>query len=261
MAGCCQVKEASSKSALGALLGTFRGYPIDASTWIFFFLPGAILFVLLMLTGSYLAVISFQHHGPALAIYRSQAWFLLAGLLFLILAAYLAYRVAISRQRIRAFENGLELRDFFFRTRSFRWTDLSGISLSATRLTLFGKAVSTRPVCKVFPKLGKTTELSSKIQGLPELIQIIKTHVYPLIWPGIKSDVRAGRAASFGTITISNEGLSTSKGLIPWEKIARLNTVSGFLVVELHDDSTRKVAAIDIVNLELLLEAVEWGFQ
>lgn len=254
------MKEASSEGALGSLLGTFRGYPIDASTWMFFFLPGAILFFLLMLIGAYLAVISFQHHGPALAIYRSQVWFLLAGLLFLILAAYLLYRVAISRQRIRACENGLELREFFFRTSSFLWTDLSGISSSATRLTLLGKVVSTRPACKIFPKRGKNTQLSSKIQGLPELIQIIKSHVYPLIWPGIKPDIRSGRDVNFGRITISKEGLSTSKELIPWDKIARLNTVSGFLVVELHDNSSRKVAAIDIANLELLLEAVEWGF-
>jgi len=104
-------------------------------------------------------------------------------------------------------------------------------------------------------------DISRGYQGIPKLIEIGKSNLYPLLWPSIKSAVRAGKAVKFGRIILRKEGLEISKKTITWESIARLHTAAGFLVVELHDKSSRKVPTINIPNLELLLEAVEWGHQ
>ena len=82
-----------------------------------------------------------------------------------------------------------------------------------------------------------------------------------MIWPQIQSSIRFGRAVSFGRITLDSNGLTISSRTIPWESIIRLHTDAGFLVVELRDNSFRKVPLIQIPNLELLLESVNWGFQ
>jgi hypothetical protein len=251
----------SSSTDLGTHIATFRGRPIDAPTWVFVFLPGALVITAFFLYGAILAVTTFQQHGPALAIARSQAWILFAAILFLLLAAYLIYRVLISLQRIQVFESGLQQRSFFLRVRSFMWAELTGISSSATRLTILGKPISTTPAGKLFLSTGRSIDLSGSYQGIPRLIKIVKSKVYPLVWPEIKSEVRAGRAVNFGRITVRKEGMEVSKRAIPWESISRLHTEAGFLVVELHDNSSRKVPTINIPNLELLLETVHWGYR
>ena len=55
--------------------------------------------------------------------------------------------------------------------------------------------------------------------------------------------------------------MQISNRTILWDSISRLHTEAGFLVIELHDKSARKVPAIDIPNLELLLESVQVGYQ
>ena len=88
-----------------------------------------------------------------------------------------------------------------------------------------------------------------------------KSKLYPLIWPQIQSAIRSGKACRFGRITISREAMNITNRTISWDSISRLHTEAGFLVVELHDDSSRKVPTINIPNLELLLKAVDWGIQ
>ena len=244
----------------GRPIATFRGNPIDAPTWIFIFLPGAIGIAAIYLYGIYLAAATYQQHGPALAVARSQSWFLLGTILLFLLAAYVIYRMLASLKRIQVYEWGLKLRNFFLLSRSYSWKELSGISSSATRLTFIGNPVSTTPTGKLFTSDGRSIDISRGYLGLPKLIKIIKTRLYPLIWPKIKSDILARNTVRFGRITISREGVQISNRTIPWDSISRLHTRAGFLVIELHDKSSRKVPTIDIPNLELLLEAVEVGY-
>jgi hypothetical protein len=246
---------------LGRQIATFHGRSIDAPTWVFVFLPGALVVAVFFLYGAILGVTTYQQHGPTLAIARAQPWILFSVILFIILAAYLIYRILVSLQRIRVFESGLQQRSFFLRSRSYRWSDFSGISSSAIRLTFLGKPISTTPFGKLFPSTGRSIDLSRSYRGIPKLIKITKSKLYPLIWHQIKSEVRAGRAVNFGRITIKRDGLEVTRRTFPWESIAHLYTEAGFLVVELHDNSSRKVPTINIPNLELLLEAIDWGYQ
>ena len=250
----------SSSQNLGSPIAVFRGRPIDAPTWVFVFLPGALVITVFFLYGAVLAVTTYQQHGPALAIARSQAWFLFAAILFLLLAAYLIYRVLISLQRFRVFESGFQQRSFFLRVKFFRWAELSGISSSATRITILGRPISTTPAGKIFLSTGRSIAIPHSCQGIPKLINIIKSKLYPSIWPQIKSEILAGRKVNFGRISVKKEGMHISRRTIPWDSIARLFTEGGFLVVELHDNSSYKVPAINIPNLELLLETVNRGY-
>jgi len=245
----------------GRPIATFSGIPIDTLTWIFVFLPGAIGIAAIYLYGIYLAADTYQQHGPALAVARSQSWILLGTILLFLLTAYFIYRLLSSLKRIQVYEWGLKLRNFFLLSKSYSWQELAGISSSATRLTFFGNPVSTTPTAKLFTSAGRSIDISRGYLGLPKLIKIIKTRVYPLIWPKIKSDILARNAVRFGRITVSREGMQISNRTLIWESISRLHTEAGFLVIELHDESARKVPAIDIPNLELMLEAVEVGYQ
>lgn len=211
--------------------------------------------------GIYLAVNIFQQHGPAMALARSQSWFLFATILLILLAAYFIFRILIALQRIQLFEGGLKLHSFSLRQKSLQWKDLSGISSSATRLTFFGKPMRTTPTGKIFPMDGRPIDLSKGFLEVPYLIKMVKSKIYPLVWPQIKSALRSGRSTLFGPVIVNRDFLEISNRSVPWQSINRLHTEAGFLVVELHDNSSRKVPTIDIPNLELLLKAVDWGIQ
>jgi hypothetical protein len=247
--------EASTFTA-GKGLARFRGQPIGAQTWIFILLPGAMCIIVIYLYGIYLAFSTYQVYGPSLAIARSQAWFLLATILLILLGAFFVYRMLISMQRVTIFENGLQMRSFFLRTRSFSWMDLCGISSSAVRLTFFGKTVRTTPSARLFTNSGQSYDVPRGILGIPKIVKIVKSRLNPLIWPGILADFITGKPIRFGRISVNSEGIQISRRMLPWSSITRLYIEGGFLVVELRDNSTHKAATIDIPNLELLLNAV-----
>lgn len=242
-------------------MATFRGRSIELSLWLLVFLPGTLFIIACYLYGIYLAATTYQQHGPALAVARSQSWLLLATLMLIMLAAYFIYRSLIALQRIQVFEGGLKLRSFYLRHKSYQWHELSGISSSATMHTIIGKSLRTIPTGKIYPGGGRPIDLSGNFQGVPRLVKIIKSKIYPLIWPQVKSAFRSGRPVNFGRVKIDRECLEISNRSIPWHSISRLHTAAGYLVVELHDNSSRKVPTIDIPNLELLLKAVDWGIQ
>ena len=246
---------------LGRHVATFRGRSIELYLWLLVFLPGTLLIIACYLYGIYLAAITYQQHGPALALARSQSWLLLATILLIMLAAFFIYRTLIALQRIQVFEGGMKLRSFFLRHKAYQWHELSGISSSATMHTIIGKSLRTIPTGKIYPGGGRPIDLSGDFQGVPRLVKIIKSKIYPLIWPQVKTAFRSGRPVNFGRVNIDRECLEISNRSIPWQSISRLHTTAGCLVVELHGNSTRKVPTIDIPNLELLFKAVEWGYQ
>ena len=246
---------------LGRQVATCRGRSIELSLWLFLFLPGSLIIIACYLYGIYLAANAYQQYGPALALARSQSWLLLATILLILLAAYFIFRTLIGLQRIQVFEGGLILRNFYLRQMSCQWKDLSGISSSATMHTFLGKSLRTIPSGKIYPFGGRPIHISRDLLGVPRLVKIIKSNIYPLVWPQIKSAFRSGRTVNFGSIKINRKFLEIGNRSIPWDTISRLRTEAGYLVVELHDDSSRKVPTIDIPNLELLLKVVDWGYQ
>jgi hypothetical protein len=250
----------ASDQSLGNLLATFRGSPIEAPTWVFIFLPGAFVISGAFVYGMYLAFTTYQQHGSALAVSRSQPWIIFAALYFIILAAYFIYRLLVSLQRIQIFQNGLGIRNFFFRNNQFLWSDIAGISSTAVKLTIFGKPISTNPSGKIFPSAGKPVDISRGYRGVPKITEIVKSKIYPQAWSQIQADIRSHDPINFGRITIDHQGMHVSGKNYNWDSIQRLHTNSGYLVVELRDNSSRKVPTIDIPNLELLLEAVDMGF-
>ncbi len=249
------------RAKFGRHIATFRGPTIELRTWVLIIIPGCLLTLSSFIFGMLLAGDAYQQHGPALALIRVRYWFLFATILLVILAAYILNRLLISSQRFEIFENGIQYGSFFIRRHAYCWSDLSGIASSATRITFFGKDIRTIPSGVIYLYTGKSIELTNRFQNIPRLVEIVKSKTYPLIWPTLKSTFRSGSTAQFGRLTLTREHLQIAKKSIPWELVYRLRAESGFLVVELRDDSDQKVPISDIPNLELLLKIVDWGIQ
>ena len=250
-----------TRSKFGKKIKTFRGRSIGFRTWVFVIIPSSLLILFSFIYGTLLAGNIYQQHGPALAFIRARSWFAFGTTLLIILVAYFIYLILISSQRIEVFEKGIRYRTSTFRHRSYRWSDLSGITSSASRSSIFGKNFNTTPAGRIYPKSGKPIELTNKFQDIPKLIKIVKSKIYPLIWPQIKSVFRRGGSTGFGHISVSKDLVQISNKKISWTSVNRVSVNSGFLVVELRRDSNRRVSISNIINLELLLRIIDWGFQ
>jgi len=249
------------KVKFGRQIATFRGRSIELRTWVLIIIPGCLLTLSSYLYGMLLAGNAYQQHGPALALIRARSWFMFATILLVILAAYILYRLLISSQRFEIFKNGIQYRSIFLRRHAYYWSELSGIASSATRITFFGKDIQTIPSGVIYLYTGKSIELTNRFQNIPRLVEIVKSIIYPLIWPTLKSTFRSGGTAQFGRLTLTREHIQIAKKSIPWESVYRLRAESGFLMVELRDDSDQQIPISDIPNLELLLQFVDWGIQ
>lgn len=249
------------RAIIGPKIATFRGPSIELRTWVLIIIPGSLLTLFSFLYGMLLAGNAYQQHGPALAFIRGRSWFMFTTSLLVVLAAYILYRLLISSQRFEIFENGIQYRSFFLLGHAYYWSELSGIASSATRLTTFGTEIRTIPSGVIYLYTGKSIELTNRFQNLPRLVETVKSKIYPLIWPTLKSAYRSGGSAQFGRLTLTREHLLIAKKSFPWESVNGMRVESGFLVVELRDDPDQQVPISDIPNLELLLQFVDWGIQ
>lgn len=246
---------------LGKKIANFRCRPIGFKTWLLIIFPAGLLTLFCFTYGALLAGNAFQQHGPALALLRSRGWFALGILLLIVLAIYLLFLILRSFQRLEVFSEGIRYRNRLFQQRSYLWSDLFGISTSATRSTLLGKNLRTIPSGRIIPKYGRPIELSNRLEGVPKLIRIIKSNLYPIIWPEMKTGFLQGENLHFGRISLDKNYLSIAKKKIPWNTIKKIWVDSGYLVVEMYRDSKGRVPLSQILNLELLLKVVDWGFQ
>jgi len=249
------------QSNLGPKIATFRSRPIGVQTWILVIIPWSLLTLFCFVYGMLLAGNAFQLHGPALALMRSRSWFALGSVLLILLITFILIRLMLSFQRLEVFKKGFRFRNSFLLQRSYLWAELSGITSSATRSTIFGKNLRTIPGGRIYPKSGRPIDLSKRIEGVPKLIKIVKSNIYPLLWPGLKSGFLHGEDIQFGRISLNKDYLKISKKKFPWSSVDKLWVDSGYLVVELREDSKGQVPISNILNLELLLKVVDWGFQ
>ncbi len=250
-----------NRSRHNPIIATFHGRSIDMRTWIFIIIPGSLLTFIFYFYGILLAGDAYQQHGPALAFIRARSWFVLGTILLVGTMAYFLYRLMISLQKIEIYQNGLQLKTNFLHQRSFHWSDLSGISSSATKFTIFGKHIRTIPGGKIIPNTGKPILLTNRYHDLPKLIRIVKSYIYPLIWPQVETTFRNGGSNQFGRVSLCQDFLQISNKKIPWEAVNKIWVDSGFLVVELRGDSKERVSISNILNLELLLKVIDRGFQ
>jgi hypothetical protein len=248
-------------STLGNKLATFRNRPIRLITWLLVIFPAGLFILFCFIYGILLAGNAFQQHGPALALMRGRGWFILGAILLLMFATYLFFRIMQSFQRLEVFSKGIRYRNYLLQTRIYQWSDLSGITSSATKTTLFGRDLRTIPGGRIYPKSGKPIDLTSRIQGVPKLIKIVKSKIYPLLWPEMKREFLHGGDIQFGRISLNKDYLLFAKKKIPWNSVDSLWVDSGSLVVDVREETNGRVPISQIINLELLLRVVDWGFQ
>ena len=89
---------------------------------------------------------------------------------------------------------------------------------------------------------------------MEEVWPIITQEVNAVLWPRIQNLYQQGKTISFGPLTISQQGISTSKDQLPWDQVKSCTIANGRVVVEKQGQSVRwaDIAADEFTNLPLL---------
>lgn len=249
----------ASGSNLGLRISTFHGRGIGLRTWVFIFLPWGLVTLFFLVYGTLLARNAYLEHGPSSAFLEIRKWYLLATTLLTLISLYLLYRLLISWRKIEVFENGLMYRLFSLRNHAYHWYEITGIVTFAKTFTLMEKELQTIPGGMILTNTGYRIPLTNRIQRIPRLVEIVKSKIYPLLWPKLLADYQSGKEVRFGRISICSKYVNISNHQIFLNSVIRFSVLSGYLIIESKDQYNYKIPISTIPNLELLFKLVEWG--
>ena len=108
-------------------------------------------------------------------------------------------------------------------------------------------------------KCGKSLKIDRHISGLDEIAARIKAKIYPKKLPELRTSLKTGKTLQFGPISLKSTGIGLRDENILWNQVKRINLQAGFLVVELHVESSKKIAVDQVPNIELLIQLIQEG--
>jgi hypothetical protein len=164
----------------------------------------------------------------------------------------------------------LRLRLGFFRSQTFLWKELSGVSSAIVQEHFLHLPLHTMHQAALFPRQGRPLQIRGPLQEMPALIARLKANLYPRLLPGLREQFTAGKWLVFGPVAIQPRGIafqadrghsSHRPALTPWDKVAEIDIQAGRLVIRLRDGHLRRIPVIQIPNLEVMLELVHQGVQ
>jgi Family of unknown function (DUF6585) len=246
---------------LGRKLTDFSGRAFRWIDWLIL----AFVFCATVILPLVIGAISFQqtisNFGSVAALTRSRFWLLLATIDFVVILLYLLYRLLIAYRTVEIFQNGLVIALLPLQHKEITWKEMSGIANATNELRLLDWTLDNRPQARIFPSVGKPIHLDHHITNLPDLIQQVKSQIYPQLWPDYCTQYQSGRSIFFGPITIHRDFIQIRNKKILWEKVSRLAVEGGYLNIVSPEQPLIKVEIKNIPNLELLLQLVAWGRQ
>jgi hypothetical protein len=251
-----QTKAVNQFSELGPQIAVFRQRPLQARDLFSLYLPGGFLVLGPLAYGAYRANFAYTHFGPAAAESWARPWYIVAiiALFFLVLVALFWLRE--SRNFITIHQNGVRL--VIPHPRSLRWDQIAGISSNIEQERFLGIRLRTRSSAIIYPNSGKPIQISS-FKELPHLVAQLKAQLYPRLLPGLQEQFNSSQWLHFGPVSIQFGSCRIRTRQIPWEAVRQVAVRSGDLVVELENDSTIRLPASEIPNLEILLQIIQTG--
>jgi hypothetical protein len=135
----------------------------------------------------------------------------------------------------------------------YRWDQIGGLRVKAVEQKV-RKYTATTHYYSIRRLDGQQTVLSDNIPRMRELWAIVTKEVNAVLWPRIQRLYQQGKNISFGPLTISRQGISTSKNRLSWDQVKGCTIADGRVVVEQQGQQAlwADIAADEFTNLPLL---------
>ncbi len=155
----------------------------------------------------------------------------LLGIFFLAIAVWLAVKVFLDRgSHVYVFSEGL-LR-MGARMIAIRWDSVESVWQAVTRRYTNGVYTGTRHIYTVRQWDGTKTIFNDQLKNVEALGNTIARETLRILLPRVIEAYRAGSMITFGPLSVSQQGVSNGKEMLPWSQIKGIEIKRGIVTVK-----------------------------
>jgi hypothetical protein len=243
---------------LGHQLARFTDRPLTCREVLWLLSLGISAVLGAWIVGIWRYIYGYAHYGPSAATAWSQPWFLLAALTSIAFLWLAFFRLLRAHRTLAIYQHGLRLQRDLGRSYTLAWKDLQGIRYTGIQERFLGLPWRQRHHARLLLSGGKSIPLPP-LQNFPQAVEAIKKQLYPHILPRLRNQLRAGKPAQFGPLSLHQHGITLRKRRIPWKQITHIQLTKGFLVIELAANRSVRISLDRLPNPELILHLVDLG--
>lgn len=240
-------------------MAVYRDRPLCWRDFTLIFLPGVAAALAPFFYGLQRDLYAQSYYGPVAAKAWSWPWYVLSTVALIPLILLALKRVRQAHRIAVLHKHGLIIRWTGGQYYRLPWEEIDGLICNTTENTFLGFHLKSRHRLTICAQSGKLIRIDDRITKLPELTARLKAKIYPRQLPQLRAAFRKGDSLNFGPIIIHKKLFKVREQEIPWEQVARLNVVSGQLVVESHSNQKIKIAVGKIPNVDLLIQLLQEG--
>ncbi|HEU5227713.1 MAG TPA: DUF6585 family protein [Ktedonobacteraceae bacterium] len=115
---------------------------------------------------------------------------------------------------------------------AFRWDQIEAMWQSVTKHYTNGVYTGTTHIYTVRSRDGRKVVLNDKFANVEQLGNTISQQITNYLLPQVVSAYNAGNTITFGPLSISKQGVSNSKELLPWSQIKEMGVNRGVVTVK-----------------------------
>jgi len=235
-------------------------YHLQELTWrdlLRVFLPLIILVLIPLGYGLWRTLYGYSSFGPAAAAAWGRIWFLLAGLLVILLLLYTYRRLKRAHTWINVYSWGLKFHFPPGRERIIKWDEIVGITSFSIKRSFLRLKKRKKHYMILYSDRYRPLQVHQGIKDQEGLKKIIKKHTYNKLQPRLSKAFMNGKTLPFGDISISKEKLILPKTEVPWNYVEGISVEKGAFIIKLTEKNTVEIPIRKIVNLEILLHLIK----
>lgn len=256
----------SRRAQLGRPIAIFYGRRYSLGNSLFVLIMAVLAVSAPLAYGLWRMEFAYTHYGEVAAELWSRPWFFLS--VAALVCAFLLFGLRLYQRRryLAVHNNGMRARLGFFRTQTWLWSEISGISSTAVQERFLHLPVRVNFEAILYQKKGKPVQLRDPIQDMPGLIECMKRQLYPRILPELQREFLAGKWLTFGPVAIHLQGIGVQADFdpvpeqgftpLPWEGVESITAKSGFLEIQSRDESVRRIPVAEIPNFEVMIDLI-----
>ncbi|MFN8374229.1 MAG: DUF6585 family protein [Anaerolineae bacterium] len=140
-----------------------------------------------------------------------------------------------------------------------RWTDVRSVLQSVTHYRRYGQTISTRYIYTIETADRRRIKLSNEIKDISLLGDTIQQETSKRMLPQAVAAYQSGQPVSFGSITLSKDGVSQGRKQLSWAEVEGVQIENGYVKFKKQGKwfNWANVPAAKIPNLYVFLSMVD----
>ncbi len=221
------------------------------------FLPLIVIVFIPIVFGFWRTLYGYSNYGPAAAASWGRTWFIIGGILVIILLLYSLRRLKKSHTWIDVYRWGLHFHSPSGRNRMLNWEDIQGITSYSINKSYFGVIKRIKHYLILFSRRYSPLLCHPDLIDREGLKKTIKKQVYGRLKPQLIQAFKNGEILPFGEVSISKQSLFLPKQEIPWEYLEGISVHKGAFIIKLTGQKKIELPIRKLQNIEILIHLIK----